>query len=142
MGSILYYARALDAPPLPALTEIGSNQAKATEETLAATKKLLDFVATFPDACIWYISSNMCLWIDSDSLFASIRNTRSRVGGFFYLSSHPSKTPKNNDPTLNGPIYVLCRIMKMVLSSAAEADMGAFLSMPKKIFPYAQHSKN
>ena len=52
VGSILYYARALDAPLLPALTEIGSNQAKATEETLAATKKLLDFVATFPDACI------------------------------------------------------------------------------------------
>ena len=32
VGSILYYARALDSPLLPALTEIGSNQAKATEE--------------------------------------------------------------------------------------------------------------
>ena len=41
VGSISYYARALDVPLLPALTEIGSNQAKATEETLAATKKLL-----------------------------------------------------------------------------------------------------
>ena len=61
VGSILYYARALDAPLLPALTEIGSNQAKATEENLAATKKLLDFVATFPDACIQYIASDMCL---------------------------------------------------------------------------------
>ena len=93
MGSILYYTRALDAPILPALTEIGSNQAKATEETLAATKKLLDFVATFPDACIWYIASDLCLWIDSDSSFASIRNAHSRIGGFFYLSSHLSKIP-------------------------------------------------
>ena len=39
VGSILYYACALDDPLLPALTEIGSNQARATEETLAATKK-------------------------------------------------------------------------------------------------------
>ena len=39
VGYILYYARALDAPLLPTLTEIGSNQAKATEENLAATKK-------------------------------------------------------------------------------------------------------
>ena len=80
VGSILYYARALDAPLFPALTEIGSNQAKATKETLAATKKILDFVATFPDACIWDIASDMCLWIDSDSSFASIRNACSRVG--------------------------------------------------------------
>ena len=41
VGSILYYTRALDAPLLPALTEIGSNQAKATKETLAATKNFL-----------------------------------------------------------------------------------------------------
>ena len=125
----------LDAPLLPALTEIGSNQAKATEETLAATKKLLDFVATFPDACIRYIASDMCLWIDSESSFASIRNARSRVGGFFYLSSHPSKIPKNSDPPLNGPIYALCRIMKMVLSSAEEAEYGGIFINTKDGVP-------
>ena len=61
IGSILYYTRAMDTPLLPALTEIGSNQAEVTEETLVATEKLLDFVATFPDACIRYIASDMCL---------------------------------------------------------------------------------
>ena len=30
VGSILYYARAIDSPLLPALTDIGSDQAKAT----------------------------------------------------------------------------------------------------------------
>ena len=77
----------------------------------------------------------MCLWIDSDSSFASIRNARSRVGGFFYLSSHPSKIPKNSDPPLNGPIYVLCRIMKMVLSSAAEAEYGGIFINAKEGVP-------
>ena len=43
VGSILYYARAIDSPLLSALIEIGSDQLKATEETLAATKKSLIF---------------------------------------------------------------------------------------------------
>ena len=58
---ILHYARAIDIPLLPALIEIGSNQDKATEETRAATKKLLGLVATFPDADVWYVASEMCL---------------------------------------------------------------------------------
>ena len=40
IGCILYYARAIDTPLLPALAEIGSNQAKATEDTIAATKQI------------------------------------------------------------------------------------------------------
>ena len=69
---ILYYARAIDSPLLPALIEIGSDQEKATEETLDAMKKLLDFVATFPNAVIQYFASNMCLWIVSDTSFTYI----------------------------------------------------------------------
>ena len=30
VGCIIYYARAIDSPPLRSITEIGSNQAKAT----------------------------------------------------------------------------------------------------------------
>ena len=61
VGCILYYARAIDNPLLPALTEIGSDQAKATKETRAVTKKLLYFVTTFHNAVIWYVASDMCL---------------------------------------------------------------------------------
>ena len=92
LGCIFYYARAIDTPLLPTLTDIGSDQAKATKETRAATKKLLYFVATFPDAVIWYVASDMCLWINSDTFFASTRDARSRVGGFFYLSSISPKS--------------------------------------------------
>ena len=105
------------------------------KETLAATKKLLDFIATFPDAVIWYVASDMCLWINSDTSFASIRNACSRVGRFFYLSPHPSNIPKHHDPPLNGPIFVLCRIMKIVLSSAAEAEYGGIFVNAKEGVP-------
>ena len=106
LGCIIYYTHEIETPLLPALTEIVSNQAKATEETLAATKRLLDFVATFPEAVIRYISSDMCLCIDSDTSFASIQNARIRVGGLFYLSAHPSKITKHHDPRLNVLIFV------------------------------------
>ena len=77
----------------------------------------------------------MCLWIDSNTSFASIRNARSRIGGFFNILLHPSKITKNHDPPLNGPIYVLCRIMKMVLSSATEAYYGGIFINAKEGVP-------
>ena len=40
VGSFLYYARAIDATMLPALNDIGSQQANPTEKTLAATAML------------------------------------------------------------------------------------------------------
>ena len=98
-------------------------------------KKSLDSVATFPNAVIKYIASDMCLWIKSDTSFASIRNTRSHVGGFFYLSLQTSKIPKNHDPPPNGPIFVLCRTMKMVLSSASEAKYGGIFINSKEGVP-------
>ena len=50
VGCIRYYARETNSPLLPTLTEIGTDQAKATKENLSATKKNLDSVATLPDA--------------------------------------------------------------------------------------------
>ena len=135
LGCIIYYDRAIDTPLLLALTEIVSEQAKYTKETLAATKKLLDFFATFPNAVIWYAASDMCLWINTDTSFASIRNAHSRVGGLFYLSLHPFKIPKHYYPPLNVPIFVLCRIIKMILSSAAEAEYGGIFINAKEGVP-------
>ena len=50
VGSILYYAQADDMTILTALTTLGSNQAKATTNTMKSTKHLLDYLATHPDA--------------------------------------------------------------------------------------------
>ena len=118
---LLYYARAIDGPILTSLSDIGSEQIKSTEATAQAVVKLLNYYATFPDAVVKYITSDMCLWIDSDSSYLSVQKYRSRAGGLFYLSYHPSKVSKNLDPRPNGPIHILCKIMKMVVVSAAEA---------------------
>jgi hypothetical protein len=50
VGSILYYARAIDLTVLMALSTIASEQSKGTERTMKKCKQLLDYLATHPDA--------------------------------------------------------------------------------------------
>jgi hypothetical protein len=72
----------------------------------------------------------MALHIHSDASYLSVANARSQCGGFFFLSNrlaNPTKVPSPDSPPppLNGPILVNCTIMKNVLASAAEAELGA-----------------
>ena len=126
IGCLLYYAISVDVPILPSLRDIGYEQSKTTKATAKAVAKLLNYYATFPDAAVKYITSNMCLWTDSYSPYLSVQKARSRVGGFFYLYDHPSKVTKNQYPRLNRPIHILCKMMKTLVASAAEAELGGF----------------
>ena len=78
VGSILYYAQAVDLTALTALTTLGSEQAKATTHTLKSTEQLLDYLATHPNAKLQYYSSAMVLNIQSDVSYASERCAKSR----------------------------------------------------------------
>jgi hypothetical protein len=61
----------------------------------------------------------MILYIHSDAYYLSESESRSRAGGIAFLSSPEIPAP------LNGAIHVHSSIMKMVLASAAEAEVGA-----------------
>ena len=52
VGSILWYAIAVDMTVLMALSTIASQQSKATKNTWNAVKQLLDYLASYPDATI------------------------------------------------------------------------------------------
>jgi hypothetical protein len=52
IGSILYYARAVDITVLMALSSIAIEQSKGTTNTMEKAKQLLDYLATYPDATI------------------------------------------------------------------------------------------
>jgi hypothetical protein len=64
---------------------------KATTKTLAHVTQFLDYASTHPDATIRYSASPMILTIHRDASYFSESESRSRVGGIFYLSSpyHP-----------------------------------------------------
>ncbi|MGL5937077.1 MAG: Ty1/Copia family ribonuclease HI, partial [Cetobacterium sp.] len=64
----------------------------------------------------------MILYIHSDASYLSEPKARSRVGGFFYLGN---KNEPTNNSHPNGAVHIESRIMKNVMSSAAEAETGA-----------------
>jgi hypothetical protein len=127
VGTILYYARAVDPTMLTAVNDIAAQQSCATEDTAAAMNQLLDYCATHPNATIVYHRSDMILHADSDASYLSLPKARSRAGGHFYLSAtpmYPNKAPTTAPPH-NGPLHTVCNKMQNVMSSAAEAEVGA-----------------
>ena len=49
--------------------------------------------------------------------------------GHAFLSDKPPSpnNPANFEPTLNGIVYVVCKILRNIMASAAEADLGDFI---------------
>jgi hypothetical protein len=119
-GSVLYYAIAVDPTILMPLNDISTEQTKATEKTQAATNQLLDYLATHPDATIRYHASDMILHIHSDVSYLSVSNARSRLGGLFFCGD---KSPQQDK--LNGSILNVASVIKNVVASAAESEVGA-----------------
>jgi hypothetical protein len=115
-GSVLYYARAID----PTVLNIATEQTKATEKTQAATNQLLDYLATHPDATIRYHASDMILHIHIDASYLSVSNAQSPLGGLFFLGN---KSPEQDK--LNGSILNVDAVIKNVVASAAESEVGA-----------------
>jgi hypothetical protein len=130
IGTLLYYARAVDSTILVALGTLASAQATATQATLHAAEHLLDYCATHPHATVRFQASDMCLHIHSDASYLSESKARSRAAGHFFLSSRPqdpnaAPAPTDPNPPNNGAIHTHSSIMSVVLSSATEAELGA-----------------
>ena len=103
VGSLLYYARAIDSTILPALNDIGAQQSKATKDTLQRCNMLLDYVATYQNVKIRFHACDMQLNVDSDAAYLVQPQARSRYAGYFYLGS-----PQPKHYILNGAVLVTC----------------------------------
>eukprot|EP00804_Cyclotella_cryptica_P024278 CCRYP_012561-RA/>CCRYP_012561-RA protein AED:0.25 eAED:0.27 QI:0/0/0/1/1/1/3/0/611 len=77
-GSFLYYSRATDPTIAHALSELATQQAHATENTLQRCKHFLDYMTTHPDARICYHASDMILNVHSDASYLSVKAAKSR----------------------------------------------------------------
>ena len=71
----------------------------------------------------------MILNIHSDASYLTEAKARSRVAGHYFLGSKPNK---NKPIPLNGAIYAFCGILKFVVASAAEAELGALFLNAKE----------
>ena len=82
IGTILYYARAVDITTLVTLSSITAKQTKATESTKTRVVQLLDYLYTHKDATIQYVASDMVLNVHSDASYFSEPKAHSHLGGF------------------------------------------------------------
>jgi hypothetical protein len=119
-GLVLYYSRAVDPTVIMPLNDIETEQTTATEKTKTAAGQLLDYLATHPDAKIRFHASDMILHIHSDTSYLSVSKAKSRLGGLFYLGYNPP-----NEDKLNGSILNMASVIKNVVASAAESEVGA-----------------
>jgi hypothetical protein len=126
-GTLLYYARAVDAILPVALGTIAAQQANGTATTQAAITQILDYCHTHPSATIRYRASGMILKIHSYASSLSEAKARSRAGGLFYIGDKPSNQPERG----NGPILNKSTIMRNVMSLAAEAECSALYDNTK-----------
>jgi hypothetical protein len=63
----------------------------------------------------------MILHIHSDASYLSENEAKSRAGGFFYMGSSTNTKKK----LTNGAILIISKVLKHIMSSAAEAKIGA-----------------
>jgi hypothetical protein len=118
-GTLLYYGRAVDNTILTALSAVATEQAKPTQKTMEVIKQLLEYCATQEDAIISYRASKMILAVHSDAGYCNEKKSTSRAGGHFFLSDD------DDNPRNNGVILTIATIIKTVMSSVAEAELGA-----------------
>ena len=90
--------------------------------------QFLGYTALQPQTGVTYYASNMVLAIHSDASYLSELKARSCAGGHFFMSSN-TEYPANN-----GAVLTIAQIIKAVMSSATEAEIGAmFVNAHKAI---------
>ena len=93
-----------------------------TKQTMKDLTRFLDYCATNPDPKIIFRASNMILHIHNDVAHLVAPKGKSWAAGYHFLG--------NKDYTLHiGPIHVLSKMTKVVMSLGAEAKCsGAFMN--------------
>jgi hypothetical protein len=105
-----------------ALSAIAVEQTKATTRMLSKCMQLLDYLASNSKAKVRFYASDMIMNIHLDASYLSEMGARSRACRHFFMGW----MPKNGKPIkINGAFYVNTTIMKFVVASAVEAELGA-----------------
>ena len=90
-------------------------------------RQLLDYLTSNTNEIIRYHASGMILFIHSNASYLSVTKARSRDSGLFFLSDPKPDTITFSEytPILNGFIFIMCKIVRNIMASAAEAEYGA-----------------
>jgi hypothetical protein len=104
---------------LTALSAIVSKQAAPTEKTMQKCLQFLDYAALQEDAIVTYQARDMRLMIHSNALYLSEPKAQSRASGHMFMAG------TEDIPINNGAVLNILQIIRAVMSSATEAELGA-----------------
>ena len=113
-----------------ALNDLASQITTGTMKTKEAVACFLNYCATYPDTEIMYRASDMVIKNDSDAAYLVAPKARSRAGGYTYMGNNDE-----NEQIINAPIMIIAKILKMVVASAAEAEIAALFLNAQEIVP-------
>ncbi len=126
MGTLLYYAHAVNSTILTALSSLATEQAKPMQKMMEKVKQLLDYCTSQEEAIITYKKRKMILVVHSGSGCCSEKKLRSQARGHFFFSN------KDKFPPNNGAIFTNATIIKAVMASAVKAELGALYLKTKE----------
>jgi hypothetical protein len=109
------------------LSNLAASQTHGTQETTIQMVHFLNYCATYPDAVLRYRASDMILHVYSDASYLTEPEAHSCAGGHHYLGNLPGKPS-----LLNGPILNVSKVLKGVMLSASEVEIGALYLNAKK----------
>ena len=123
IGTMLYYARTVDPSVLTVLHELGSVQSRPTLNDLKKMERLLQYASSHQHHGIRFHASTMQLQMQSDASYLSRPFAKSVLGGFHYLGT---------TKLINGPFFCTSKVISCVVTSAAEAELGAAFQNAQK----------
>ena len=121
VGSILYYARAIDHSMLPAVCNLATLQSKPTTHTMTMCDRLLGYASRHRNAKVVIRPSEMLLRIHSDASHLSRAKSGSVAGGIHYLGT--------SDPYfINAPILCHSTGIPVVCAAVSESEYAGVFS--------------
>ena len=91
----MWYIRACDPTLAASLNVTASRQNKGTEDVMTVFHQILDYLATHPDASIWYHDSDMILAFYTEASYISELGGKSRAAAYYYMNNKGQKDLNN-----------------------------------------------
>jgi hypothetical protein len=123
IGTLLYYARTVDPSILTVVHELGSIQASPSAKDMEKMERLLQYASVHQNNGIRFHASSMQLQVQSDASYLSRTRARSVLGGVHYLGT---------TDYINGPFFCTSKMISVIVTSAAEAELGAAFQNAQK----------
>ena len=130
MGSILFYAWAVDNATLKSLNIITQHTANATKLTEQWATQFLDYLATHHTATISYWASNMVLLVHSNVSYLNKSQAHSSYAGYFFCGDNQHD---NKPLNLNRVILINASILKLVVASAVEKELETLFNNSQSV---------